>query len=74
MKREVVEGDKFVHAEKALARVATKALRARKIEDLPATAEIAIPTIVQTTEDPVTQPAAASCSLESRVRRDVYRS
>src|SRR5688572_13731540 len=34
MKREVVEGDKFANAEKALARAAMKALRSRKSEEL----------------------------------------
>lgn len=33
MKREVVEGEKFAHAEKTLTRATTKALRARKTED-----------------------------------------
>lgn len=48
MKREVVEGDKFAQAEKALTRAATKALKARKPGDLP-NAE-ATPAAVTTTD------------------------
>jgi predicted type IV restriction endonuclease len=45
MKREVVEGEKFAHAEKALSRAATKALRLKKPDDVasPANAIVAAP-------------------------------
>jgi predicted type IV restriction endonuclease len=54
MKRDVVEGDKFANAEKALARAATKALRTRKTEEpsTNATAVIA-PTVADVAAPPI---------------------
>lgn len=58
IKRDVVEGDKFTHAEKTLARVAAKALRAKKPDEAQAPALQEMPPVHVLTITP--EPSAAA--------------
>lgn len=67
MKREVVEGDKFANAEKALARAATKASGSRKAEDSPPPEPPVVETAAVTAPPVMPASGAPGATDQSRV-------